>query len=419
MTSSIDSKATFLARCAELGFPSGELRSLGTKPWASLAGFAFAANYQPGGTDDSALKNLAKTFVEEVDLDERMPAVRRLFYESFTLAAADLKRKLDVKDYDEPRKMAMPERRQRIRSQRVKLGSGIKIEGQLEPSYASVDFWDDMEQRDYVIYPTWSKFTIREQEQEGTKEVKTWKESDDGTLKCEKSTDEPEAKMNSDLQLRRLLTRRALAADQVGLLTFEAMEEWHSLLFEMMEELPVGGHQSISKQQAMNADKALFRLISNDTREKGIKTQPDGTRPMLDSFRKLMRDDRVLRHLHQLPGRDSHSAGNVAKGDVPYKAPSGKDSKVKLVDPKLKKTAAPTAPTRKERLKDKGKGNSKGKMPKELIGHHSRTTEGLPICFNFNLGKTTCTVNGGRCDKGVHVCCKCLKADHGLQDKKC
>ncbi len=259
MSTAIDSKATFLARCVEIGFTNDEVRTLAAKPWSSLAGFAFAANYQPGGADEGLLRNLAASFVDKGDLDERMPAVRRLFYEAFTLSAADLKRKLDAKDLDEPRKMAMPERRQRMKEQRHRLGTSLKIEAQLEPSYASVDFFADMEQKDFVTYPAWSKFTTREQEQEGTKELKHWKESADGTLKCEKDVELPDAKMDSDLQLRRLLTRRALAADQVGLASFDTFEMWHDLLFELMEEPPIVGHHAVTRQQAINADKALPR----------------------------------------------------------------------------------------------------------------------------------------------------------------
>ena len=163
MSAASDSKATFLARCVEIGFSTEEVKALSAKPWCPLAGFAFAANYQPGGTDEGPLRSLAASFVEKDDLDDRMPAVRCLFYEAFTLPAADLKRKLDAKDLDEPRKMAMPERRQRMKEQRQRLGTSLKIEAQLEPSYASVDLFADMEQKDFVAYRAWSKFATREQ----------------------------------------------------------------------------------------------------------------------------------------------------------------------------------------------------------------------------------------------------------------
>ena len=58
-------------------------------------------------------------------------------------------------------------------------------------------------------------------------------------------------------------------------------------------------------------------------------------------------------------------------------------------------------------------------MPKELIRMHSRTSDNDPICFNFNLGKCTRRMDGGRCEKGFHICCKYLKEDHSLGDNKC
>jgi hypothetical protein len=42
--------------------------------------------------------------------EERMPIVRRLFFESYTLAAADLRARVDRRDEDAPRKLALPER---------------------------------------------------------------------------------------------------------------------------------------------------------------------------------------------------------------------------------------------------------------------------------------------------------------------
>ena len=78
-----------------------------------------------------------------------------------------------------------------------------------------------------------------------------------------------------------------------------------------MEEPPIAGHRAVTRQQAVNADKALFRLIGAETRLTGIKILADGTRPMDVAMKKLMRDDRVLRNLHQLP-----SKANVASAKV-------------------------------------------------------------------------------------------------------
>ena len=66
-----------------------------------------------------------------------------------------------------------------------------------------------------------------------------------------------------------------------------------------------------------------------------------------------------------------------------------------------------------------GKPNLKGqtssqpgpRVPKLLLGLHYRHPCGKPICFGFNLpggcSQTTDT-NATECDRGMHVCSKCL-----------
>jgi len=56
-------------------------------------------------------------------------------------------------------------------------------------------------------------------------------------------------------------------------------------------------------------------------------------------------------------------------------------------------------------------------MPVELKGLTSKTADGKPICWHRNLKKgCNNTVKNGRCRFGMHVCMKCLKANHGAAD---
>ena len=71
--------------------------------------------------------------------------------------------------------------------------------------------------------------------------------------------------------------------------------------------------------------------------------------------------------------------------------------------------------------KSKGKGKGKGskaksstvsRMPHELIGMASRTSENDMICYDYNLGGCSKARPGETCPKGKRVCCRlgCFKA---------
>ncbi len=90
---SIDSVAVFEERLVALGLASIK-DAFTSAGWSTLAGFAFSSNFIPGQTADD------RVFVDKVVLklvsseeDAKVPAIRRLFFEAYTMAAADLKRR--------------------------------------------------------------------------------------------------------------------------------------------------------------------------------------------------------------------------------------------------------------------------------------------------------------------------------------
>ena len=67
----------------------------------------------------------------------------------------------------------------------------------------------------------------------------------------------------------------------------------------------------------------------------------------------------------------------------------------------------------------KGKDNKKGKhvdkTPAGMQGKHTRTKDGEPVCYSFNLSACPHAMSGKRCDRGWHVCGKCL-GPHSMQE---
>eukprot|EP00971_Amphidinium_carterae_P259452 5148155-Amphidinium_carterae.2 len=75
--------------------------------------------------------------------------------------------------------------------------------------------------------------------------------------------------------------------------------------------------------------------------------------------------------------------------------------------PKKRHSNAKAAPGKRQRYASP--------TPLPLLGLRSRTAAGDPICYNFNLNGCSLRTEGNRCDKGVHICMKCLDPSHGAQ----
>ena len=122
----LDSCADFFDRAVKLGVTDPEIQNLKTLGNDTFGKLAFAANFTPGQADESSLVQLAKdiTGVDPPPLN-RLPVVRRLFLESYTLAAADMQQRLERKDDSVPRKLATAERAARYHDQVRRLAGQV------------------------------------------------------------------------------------------------------------------------------------------------------------------------------------------------------------------------------------------------------------------------------------------------------
>ena len=124
-----------------------------------------------------------------------------------------------------------------------------------------------------------------------------------------------------------------------------------------------------------------------------------------------------------MPLQQTGSKGFDSKGDKGGKGKLGKGWKGNRPSP----YDMPARETWFARPGDKGKGKSKGKekgrilantsdgprMPKLMLGlHYKCPTSGKSICFGHNLpgGCPNGKNNEAECDRGLHICSKCLGA---------
>ena len=186
MAALIESAAVFSARAKSMGITEPVLNAMIGKGWNTMATFAFSCHYIPGvGTDDSfKTEILAALLGPDGDPRRTMaPGLRRLFFEAYTLVAAELRTKVEKGTDDVPRKLPLPERLAR-RTKIVNDLRGLRLDGVLEPSNALVDAVVTMVEDNVVKYIDWAECTSREQELAAAKKDKSWKTGQDGVV-CE------------------------------------------------------------------------------------------------------------------------------------------------------------------------------------------------------------------------------------------
>ena len=198
-----------------------------------------------------------------------------------------------------------------------------------------------------------------------------------------------EINISSDLALYQALQRRALAMDLTGLASYEVSKKWIDRMFEIYSQSPAPGFQKVSQAQLLRADRHSFIRLS-ETFTGTLKTPCVAGMPLDPLIRKFDTDMSITYYMLPIPSSSGSTSDKADKGDKADK---------KRVESSPKQTAAPN-----KYQKGGGKGKTKGKkrepIPQSLKGMHSRTPQGDPICFGYNLG--TCKL-GSSCQR-KHVC---------------
>ena len=127
----LDSAACFRARAEEIGLTEGEILRAGALNVNTFGKFAFGTNYVPGQANDQPLLAfISKICDEDPPPESRIPLIRRLFYEAYTLQNAELRAKIEKREDDPPRRLAQAKRSSRYEEQVKRLG-GLDLTGEL------------------------------------------------------------------------------------------------------------------------------------------------------------------------------------------------------------------------------------------------------------------------------------------------
>ena len=91
----VDSEVVFKARCDEIRLSSDTFDSLKAKGWATFGSYAFAISTNPGEISDDDFDAKVAIPVLGAAGHQEAALLRRLLFESYTLAATELRCKTD------------------------------------------------------------------------------------------------------------------------------------------------------------------------------------------------------------------------------------------------------------------------------------------------------------------------------------
>ena len=220
---SLDSKAFFESRVRSLGLGDilEEFVKLG---WSTLSQFAFAANHAPGRADETAFVNDVIIPLLGNEKDPRKAIVRRLFFESYSLMAADMARRAERPgDEARPVKLPLVKRHERLVQLEAEL-VGLNLRGVLEPSNLLVDRFTEMVDTGEVKYVKWEEYQKKSAELSGFKKDDHWKEDSDGRLRKVQADSEEQIDIRDLLLLKQALQRRGVAMNLARLTSFRKHE---------------------------------------------------------------------------------------------------------------------------------------------------------------------------------------------------
>jgi hypothetical protein len=383
----LDSKSSFAARASAIGISDGVFRLLEGANIDTFGKFAFVCSYQPGTSDETPFLEMIKKVLSRDPTVEEQSLLRRLYFESHTLALSDMKSRIERTDEDIPKRLPAPERQAR-RQKQLQDYKGLDIQGELEPAHQLVDKCCQHLEDGVLKYIPLNDCPSREQEVLKTRKEQAFVFDNSGNLKLSKSDVALKVDISSELRIKNAMIRRALAYDQSGLATFTILDKWTSKVFHVLSKETPSGYRKVTMEQVIAADKQLFLQVAEET-QTGLLPVVGQPKPMDVAITNAMNDPQVIYCLLPLPesmGSSVSSRQSGSERSEPYAR----------------------SPTKHDK---KGKGDSKGNrspvkgrfsVPDGCVG----SANGKPLCFNFNAGRCNMVKPGKRCKFGFHLCYK-------------
>ena len=326
MASGLESTATFKARALEMGMDETLIDALKNGGISTFGTLAFISSYQPGQSDEQPLLDALNVVLGRRPNPAETILLRRLWFESNALALSDLKQRTERVDTAEPTRLPIAERVARSRDQQARL-TGVLFSPENEPSHKLVDAVFQMIADQQIVWLPWEKLTSRSSEIVQSKHEMAINFDASGSLKLTKKSFEASCPLTGDINIRKALSRRALAFDLANLISFGEMEKWHEYLFALMQRTPPAGLSHVTMQQVREADKLVFTKIAEETRG-SVAMQPGGDKPCEKSLIKFSEHAEIHHLMIPLPSRSRPGPYDVSTN--PGDGPKGKGKKERI-----------------------------------------------------------------------------------------
>ena len=221
----------------------------------------------------------------------------------------------------------------RIRQQKDRL-VGLNFTPQNEPSHSLIDRDCQQLEDNVVTYIELNRCSSRHDEALHSKVDTSLALDSSGVCGLVKKQRLDDVNVAGEHKLRQAFLRRSLAYDLAGIAIFSVLDLWTKKLFEKMNEAPLA-NRLISVEQVINADKALWVKVSNDTRGK-LQPKTGDDKPFDVSFTKFCEHPEVLQHLTPLQSIAGQRHENVQTSSSGGKGKVAATPMAKARDPKAK-----------------------------------------------------------------------------------
>jgi hypothetical protein len=438
----LDSVAAFTERAIELQLEE-HLDRFKTNGWTTLAKLAFATPQQ-GNEEEFERRVLIPGLGAKDHAD--VPSLRRLFFEAFLLASADLKRRSESTADNATRTMPTAERRERYKKVQNRL-IGLELKDDLDVSHRLIERCVDMADANTLVHLPLELCTKRSDEVRGIHKDPMWQTVPDpasGSIIFKKLRDELRSPVDGQFALNFAFMRRGLALEMADILSHENHEKLKSKYISAMMKQLMDGYKPVTVEQVYTADIEFWICMAEATQD-GIRRSGAKERPCDAAFNEVLRGDTFLqamaprqgaskqqnppRFTLNLPGNSGFPAlADTTSQGHPLTSGGRLGRKRKAAGKGTQLAITPQAEVANRdqaalanRVRDAfssapstGKGNGKAstpgkgpRVPVALVGLPTRSsaaTGSKRMCFGFNLGTCDAAQPGADCVHGSHLC---------------
>ena len=435
MAGALTSKATFAERVKELGLES-IMPKFVEKNWDTLGLFGFSSGHVPGMGGEGEW--ISSTCVELLGADAAnsplLSPLRWLYYEAFTWATNDLRRRLEATGDEPARTLTMPERSAR-RAQYLQEWGHYESNEHM-PADSTVDLVVDMYEKDKLKHIPVEACPKGSQEVSVHPPKKYLAEDLAGYFRSRAghAVLQPDPSISDEkLKLDWAFIRRGGAYEQGHVMSMKVHERLRKMYFKklMGEPCDSSRYQAPSVEHIHRADLWLFQEVAERLHGQSVRRGPDGKSAVDVEVQKVMDSHEFALLLAPVPKsagsggggggagpKSGSSAGAMASGNdsgskrAGQTPPNPNSKRQKKLAARAAAVAAQAPPQNQARQAGGGgspaKGVGKGpKLPLELVGTNPSGPEGRR-CFGFNLGQCTQAQPGQQCPRGLwHKCMRC------------